>query len=96
MELEKNPASGRTAIDYRSSPIMRAEHAEGSLTRLIENQAARIPSDIFLFTALCSMGASLVLRLRDRPRASEFVGMWVAPLLIMGVYNKLVKLIGPR
>ncbi len=95
MDLEKNPARGKTAFDYRASPVLRPEHVEGSFTRLIEQQTAKIPSHYFLIAALGSMGTSLVARSRGNRRVSDFVGLWVAPLLIMGVYNKLVKLMGP-
>ncbi|KFA92051.1 hypothetical protein Q664_17150 [Archangium violaceum Cb vi76] len=75
---------------------MRAEHAEGSFTRLLEQQTAKIPSDFFLFASLCAMAFSLGAELTRRDRASRFVGMWVGPLLIMGVYNKMVKTFGAR
>jgi hypothetical protein len=42
------------------------------------------------------MVASLGLELAGRTRASRFVGMWVPTLLITGVYNKLVKALGPQ
>jgi hypothetical protein len=31
---------------------------------------------------------------RGRKNASLFIGQWVSPLLLFGVYNKLVKLGG--
>ena len=40
------------------------------------------------------MGLSLALELSGRRRASAFVGQWPAPLLIAGIYNKLVKTLG--
>jgi hypothetical protein len=63
---------------------------------MIEHQTARIPSDFFLFAALASIFASALLELTGRPRASRFIGMWVSPLLTLGVYNKMVKTFGPR
>jgi hypothetical protein len=36
----------------------------------------------------------LFLRLTDRKDESLFVGQWAAPLLLFGVYNKLVKVAG--
>jgi hypothetical protein len=92
--LDVNPAAGHTAA--MESPVLRPEHAESSLTRLLEQQTAKIPSDVFLTAALVSMVASLACELTDRRRASRFIGMWPGPLLVMGVYNKLVKLLGPR
>jgi hypothetical protein len=91
-----NPASGPSEHDYEAAPILRTEHAEASLTRLLEQQTARIPSHVFLTLAFAAMATSLVLELRGRSRMSRFVGMWPPTLLITGVYNKLVKLLGPR
>lgn len=94
--LEVNPAA-RTAVPKEAAkpaPVRRAEHAESSLTRLLEQQAAKIPSDVFLFTGIGAMAASFALELGGRPRLSRFVGMWAPTLLIMGVYNKLVKIGG--
>ena len=91
-----NPASQASRFSYREAPIVRAEHAEGFVTRLVEEQAAKVPSDVFLFLALAAMGASFLLEITNRRRPSRFIGMWPAPLLTMGVYNKLVKVLGPR
>jgi hypothetical protein len=95
-ELETNPAAKASERVYEPSAVVRAEHAEGSLTRLIEQQTAKIPSDVFLFAALSAMTLSLGLELTGERRLSRFVGMWAPTLLTMGVYNKLVKILGPR
>jgi hypothetical protein len=42
------------------------------------------------------MAASAAAEAGHRHRASQFVGMWPAPLLVMGLYNKLVKMLLPR
>ncbi|WP_375772341.1 hypothetical protein NR798_16125 [Archangium gephyra] len=96
MQQDINPASERSERDYRAATVMRAEHTEGSFTRLLEQQTAKIPSDFFLFASLCAMAFALGAELTQRTRASRFVGMWVGPLLIMGVYNKMVKTFGAR
>jgi hypothetical protein len=70
------------------------EHQEGEVADAIEEQTAKLPSDLFLWAALGSMGASLSLRLMGKTHASLFVGQWAAPFLILGLYNKLVKLEG--
>jgi len=67
------------------------DHKEGELTKKIENQTAKLPSDMFLFSAIGAMAISLTLKCMDRKEDATFVGQWVAPILIMGVYNKLVK-----
>ncbi|MGC3967263.1 MAG: hypothetical protein QM775_07800 [Pirellulales bacterium] len=69
-------------------------HAEGRVARAIENQTAKLPSDTFLWAAGGSMGLSLGLLAAGRRHLSLFVGQWAAPLLIMGLYNKLVKVAG--
>lgn len=69
-------------------------HAEGSIARTIEQQTAKLPSDTFLWAALGSIGASALLRMMGKKNASLFVGDWVAPMLLFGVYNKIVKLQG--
>lgn len=77
-----------------SAPLRRAEHAEDSFTRVIEQETAKIPSHLFLTAAVLAMGLSAALELYGNERASRFVGAWPAPLLLMGVYNKLVKSLG--
>jgi hypothetical protein len=96
MREDVNPASGKAEIPYRSAPVFREEHAEGRLTRVIEQQAAKTPSGAFLVGAFASMAASLGLELAGRTRISRFVGMWPAPLLVMGLYIKLVRSAGAR
>lgn len=90
-----NPAAEASATDP-APPVLRPEHAEGTLARLIEHQAAKLPSHWFLFSALGSMSLSLVLELAGRTHASRFVGQWPAALLAMGIYNKVVKTLGTR
>lgn len=94
-DVEVNPAAEKSTRVYTDTPVRRPEHAEGLIARMIEQQTAKIPSEIFLLGSLAAMGASLALELRRSPRMSHFVGLWVAPLLVMGVYNKLVKIAGP-
>jgi len=67
------------------------QHSEGTIARTIEEQTAKLPSDVFLWAALGSMGTSALFRLMGKKHASLFVGDWVAPLLLFGVYNKIVK-----
>lgn len=64
---------------------------EDMLTKAIEKQTVKLPSDTFLFTALGACAISLTLKCMSKNKMALFVGQWVAPILIMGVYNKLVK-----
>ncbi|MCJ0743415.1 hypothetical protein [Pedobacter montanisoli] len=61
------------------------------MAKEIENQTAKIPSDFFLWTAIAAMGLSLGLKCMKHKHMALFVGQWVAPFLLFGVYNKIVK-----
>ena len=90
-----NPAAEASVADMHP-PVVRPEHAEGDVARLIEQQSAKVPSHWFLFAAFGAMTMSLMLELGGRSRASRFVGQWPTPLLVMGIYNKMVKTLGTR
>jgi hypothetical protein len=70
------------------------EHREGTIARTIEQQTAKLPSDTFLWAAFGSMGISLALELMGKEEKANFVGQWAPSLLILGLYNKMVKLHG--
>ena len=69
-------------------------HGEGTIARAIEEQTARLPSDLFLWAAAGSIAGALAFRLRGRGDTSNFVGQWAPTFLILGLYNKLVKVAG--
>jgi hypothetical protein len=70
------------------------EHREGGLARPIEEQTAKLPSDTYLWAAVTAMAASLTLKIMGKKHTALFVGQWVAPFLLFGVYNKIVKVAG--
>jgi hypothetical protein len=71
------------------------EYKEGKVAEVIEDKTAKyLPSDLFLWTAIGTMAASLVFKVIGKNNISLFIGQWPAPILIMGLYNKLVKLQG--
>ena len=70
------------------------EHAEGRVARAIEQQTAKLPSDTFLWLAGGSIAASLTLRMMGHKHDALFVGQWAPTFLILGLYNKLVKVAG--
>src|SRR5687767_6552896 len=72
----------------------RPEHAEGTVARTIEQQTAKLPSDLFLWAAGASIVGSLFLQFSGRKEESLFVGQWAPTFLILGLYNKLVKVAG--
>ena len=67
---------------------------EGPVAKGIEKQTSKIPSDVFLWAALGSMASSLALKIAGRKHDALFIGQWAAPFLLLGVYNKLVKIGG--
>ncbi len=67
------------------------EHREGQIARGIEQQTAKLPSDTFLWAAVGAMAASAVFQIMRKEGVSNFIGHWAPTLLILGVYNKMVK-----
>ncbi len=70
------------------------EHKEGKVASAIEHQTSKLPSDVFLWAAFASIGASAILQFTSHKKESLFVGQWAAPFLLLGIYNKLVKQLG--
>ena len=56
--------------------------------------ALKLPSDWFLWSALAAAGTSMALQAAGQRHRSLFVGQWVPALLLLGVYNKIVKVAG--
>jgi hypothetical protein len=67
---------------------------EGDLTKMIESQTSRIPSGAFLTVAAGAIALSALMMLLGKRNVANFVGQWVPTILIMGLYNKLVKIEG--
>lgn len=70
------------------------EKKEGPVAEAIEEQTAKIPSDIFLWASLGVMAVSLGFKIFKKDETSQFVGMWAHSFLLFGIYNKLVKQMG--
>ena len=71
--------------------VEKGRASEDRITGAIEAQTSQIPSSGYLATALGCMVVSAILKFSDRDDWALFVGQWAAPLLVMGVYNKMVK-----
>jgi hypothetical protein len=69
-------------------------HEEGALTETVESFTAEVPSLAYMSIAIAAMGASLGLMAMGRKNAANFIGLWVPSILVMGLYNKLVKQLG--
>ncbi len=81
-------------LEREPRTMPRPEHREGVIARSIEQQTAKIPSDVFLWAAAGSIGGSLALMLFGDTKKANFVGQWAPTFLILGLYNKMVKLHG--
>lgn len=72
----------------------RYAQAEGRVAKTIEQQTAKLPSDVFLWMAIGSMAVSATTQIMGQKHVSLFVGQWAPTFLILGLYNKLVKQLG--
>ena len=85
------------SIESMSQTESRSEarrHSEGTIAKSIEEQTAKLPSDAFLCAAGASIVWSLMLKLNGKDHQALFVGQWAPTFLILGLYNKLVKIGG--
>ncbi|MFP4145263.1 MAG: hypothetical protein ACLFV3_08980 [Phycisphaeraceae bacterium] len=67
---------------------------EGRVAKAIEQRTKELPSDVFLWAAGASIAGSLMLRIMGRREDAIFVGEWAPTFLLLGMYNKLVKVLG--
>ena len=77
-----------------SAKIEHHQYPESKSATAIERQTAKLPSDLFLYAAGGAIAASLTLETMGRHKDALFVGQWAPTLLILGLYNKLVKMLG--
>jgi hypothetical protein len=65
---------------------------EGAFTKAIERQTAKLPSSFFLAVAAGAVALSLGLAVSKKKKTwANFVGQWVPTILILGLYDKIVK-----
>ncbi len=83
---------------YRLRALVSRKAAEQELNdelrAHLEQQTAKLPSDTYLWAAVGSMALSFFLQMSGKQRTSLFVGQWAPTFLILGLYNKLVKVAG--
>jgi hypothetical protein len=70
------------------------QHSEGPVARAIEQYTAEIPSDWYLWAAGASIVGSLSLMSTGNRHGALFVGQWAPTFLLLGLYNKIVKVAG--
>jgi hypothetical protein len=71
-----------------------SQPAEDSFTKQIEHYTANVPSSGYLGIALGAMALSLACQLAGQGKWGNFIAQWVPTWLIIGLYNKVVKLEG--
>lgn len=77
----------QTTIDRLDKP------KEGKLTKSVEKVTAQVPSIAYLGMAAGSMLVSASIAAFTRKKGlANFIGLWVPTLLIIGLYNKMVKI----
>ncbi|ADW67847.1 hypothetical protein [Granulicella tundricola] len=74
--------------DYRVAP---GDSQEDQVTAAIEQVTSKVPSSIFLGAAIASILGSVAFKAAKKEHEALFIGQWVAPFLILGLYNKMVK-----
>ena len=67
---------------------------EDEFTKTVEEYTAAIPSSAYLGVAVGAMGLSLLFQMTGRGKWGNFIAQWVPTWLIIGLYNKVVKVEG--
>jgi hypothetical protein len=95
--------------EIRTDRAQTGDQREGRVARLIEAQTSKIPSDVFLWAAGASVVGALAMQIRggrargprfapprflSRRLDAAFIGQWAPTLLLLGLYNKVVKVLG--
>lgn len=88
------PTTTQPGLQPREQTPEAEKHSEGPVARGIEHYTAQMPSDWFLWAAGASVLGALTLKFLNRKDDAQFVGQWVAPFMLLGVYNKIVKVAG--
>ena len=78
----------------RVRDTMGGDHGEGTVTKMIEEQTAKVPSATYLSLGIGAMVLSWLFLAGGRTNLANFIGQWVPTILIVGLYNKLVKVEG--
>jgi hypothetical protein len=74
--------------DYR---VQAGEAQEDQVTAAIEKYTSKAPSSLYLGLAIASIAASITFKIAKKENEALYVGQWVAPFLLFGIYNKMVK-----
>ena len=82
-------------METQTQPYSVNDHrTEDQFTKTVEEYTAAIPSSAYLAIAVGAMALSFTLQVTGRGKWGNFIAQWVPTWLVIGLYNKLVKLEG--
>jgi hypothetical protein len=81
-------------LDSMHARVKAESGDEGALTKAIEKVTSALPSSTWLAFAGAAVVGSIALNVVGKKHASIFVGQWAPTFLILGLYNKIVKVAG--
>lgn len=79
------------AAASKSGVLTLLKAKEERIVKSISKEAARWPSDWFMWAAAGSIVTSLALQFTKRRHLSLFLGEWAPTLLMFGLYRKAAK-----
>lgn len=83
----------KTAENVVNTVTKNPDQREGTLTRAIEDQTSKVPSLGYFNLAVASMALSAGTALLSRRKSTaNFFGLWAPCFLLIGLYNKVVKI----
>lgn len=88
----RHTVSGR--LDQLDKQATAKSRNEGRFTRRLEHLTAALPSSTWLALAAASLAGAIGLRIARKNHTAILVGQFAPTFLLVGVYNKLVKLSG--
>ena len=71
--------------------VAAGEAQEDQFTGMLDSVTSKIPCSLFLSAAFLSILGSVSFKIAKKQHEALFIGQWVAPFLILGIYNKMVK-----
>lgn len=82
-------------MEAQTHPNSNHDHqTEDQFSKTIEKYTAAIPSSGYLAVAVGAMATSLALQVVGKGKWGNFIAQWVPTWLVIGLYNKLVKIEG--
>ena len=80
-------------INSSGQESARSTPREGGIAKQVEQYTGNVPTITYLGFAVGSMVLSAsIAALSRRKEIANFIGLWVPTIMLLGVYNKLVKM----